>query len=349
MASAKKVAMFDLCAGIGGFSHALRPVARTVAYAERDPSNIAMLRSLGKRRLIPSAPVFTDVAELTKASPAVPRPGIICAGFPCQDVSIVGAHTGLHGPRTSLFFTVAEVVGRWKPALVFLENVPPIVAYMPTIEATMKGLGYTCHWDIFSAGDLGAPHLRRRWYCLCRRTKAAPIDARALASLQRSLASSLQAWGQPPPPSARVISGSCKACPRRLFALGNSIVPQCAQHAFLALHARAFGQPPPPEPRIRKWSRPVVVVPPPVPRESKSTQPAITKPVTLAMYHTPRAAFWVPPHHLTRRGVSALASQLSFQEGTPKVHMPRVNPGFVEWMMGYPPGYTRLEQCDVHK
>lgn len=341
--STTSLTMFDLCAGIGGFSYALQPLATTVAYAEKDPHARAVLASLIKRGTLPGAPILDDVAALkTRDGGGVTSaPDIVCAGFPCQDLSAAGRRVGLHGPRSSLFFTVRDVVAEWKPAVVFLENVPCIRRYIHLVQDAMADIGYDCFWDIFSAKDVGAPHLRRRWYCVCRRRSVAdsPIPPAALDRLVA--AASLGAeWATPPPPATRVTSGTKPGNAKRLHALGNSIVPQCARHAFAVLHARAFGLPPPTVHLPPAWSSPIRILPPPPPPVSNAKLPALTKPVTKELYHTPRATCWSPPVHLTRRGISALASQLVYQDTTPRVPTPRVNPDYVEWLMGYPMGYT---------
>ena len=343
-AAREPLRMFDLCAGIGGFSYALLPLARTVAYAEKDPHARAVLSSLASRRIIPTAPIFEDVAALTSKDPKVPAPHIVCAGFPCQDLSAAGHRAGLHGPRSSLFFTVRDVVATWQPALVFLENVPCIRRYMPLIDTAMADIGYECTWDVFSARDVGAPHLRRRWYCLC-----APKDARnpvvslaALADLATP-ASLGGEWSTPPQPAMRITAGTKPGNAKRLHALGNSIVPQCARHAFVVLYARAFGLPPPAIQLPQPWSTPIRIVPPPPPAVSNAKLPPLTAPVVKEAYHTPRASCWSPPLHLTKRNLSALASQLVYQDTTPRIPRARVNPQYVEWIMGYPIGYTQVE------
>ena len=225
---------------------------------------------------------------------------------------------------------------------VMFENVPAVVDYIGTITRRMKALGYTCTWDLFSAAELGAPHIRKRWYCVCRKASAKPIP------ISPAMTQDLNAWTKTPPPSMRCVSGSCTGCQARRFALGNSIVPQCLRHAFVVLHARSFKLSPPAIPKFPRWSGKILIVPPT--KESADSQlrtPALTKPLTLLNYHTPRASCWYPPKNLSKRGLGSLASQLAFQHDTPKIVKTRANPRFVEWVMGYPKDYTALP-CRVH-
>lgn len=337
-----KLKMFDLCAGIGGFTYALSPIATTVAYAERDTNNQAILKRLATRGVLPTAPIYDDVNTLKTRVAGVAKPDIIAAGFPCQDLSASGNRVGLYGPKSSLFFTVCDVVKAWDPDFVLFENVPAVVDYIGTITRRMKALGYTCTWDLFSAAELGAPHIRKRWYCVCRKASAKPIP------ISPAMTQDLNAWTKTPPPSMRCVSGSCTGCQARRFALGNSIVPQCLRHAFVVLHARSFKLSPPAIPKFPRWSGKILIVPPT--KESADSQlrtPALTKPLTLLNYHTPRASCWYPPKNLSKRGLGSLASQLAFQHDTPKMVKPRANPRFVEWVMGYPKDYTALP-CRVH-
>lgn len=337
-----KLRLFDLCAGIGGFSYALDPIATTVAYAEKDATNQLILKRLMAKGVLHTAPVYDDVTTLTKRLPNVAKPDIIAAGFPCQDLSSVGSRAGLYGPKSSLFFTVCDVVKAWDPDFVLFENVPQVVDYIKVITRRLKSLGYVCTWDVFSAWDLGAPHIRKRWYCLCRKPTAKPIP------IPPSMAHRLGArWSKTPSATERCVSGSCKACQARRFALGNSIVPQCARHAFLVLHNRSFGLPPPAIPKYEEWKGRIRIVPPAVSADNQLRTPALTKPLMLKNYHTPRAGCWYPPKNLSKRGLGALPSQLVYQDDTPKLKDPRVNPNFVEWMMGYPKNYTALP-CAVH-
>ena len=337
----KRLKLFDLCAGIGGFSYALRPFTTTVAYAEKDATNQTILKRLMRRGVLDQAPVYDDVNALKTRVAGVPKPDIIAAGFPCQDLSSVGSRAGLYGPRSSLFFTVCDVVKAWSPDFVLFENVPQVTAFIKTITRRLRALGYSCTWDVFSAEQLGAPHIRKRWYCLCRKATAKPI------SFPPDMPAGLAAWTKTPPPSYRLISGSCKSCEARRFALGNSIVPQCARHAFLVLHARSFGLPPPALPAIQPWKGKIRIVPPPVQANNQLRTPALTKPVVQSRYFTPRAGAWYPVINMSRRGLGSLASQVAHQDDSPKLKEPRVNPRFVEWMMGYPRDYTAVP-CAVH-
>ncbi len=74
------------------------------------------------------------------------------------------------GERSGLFFEIIRLVDELRPRFVFLENVPAItVRGLDRVAAEFTGLRYDCRWTIVSAADVGAPHLRKRWFMLAWR------------------------------------------------------------------------------------------------------------------------------------------------------------------------------------
>jgi DNA (cytosine-5)-methyltransferase 1 len=166
----------DLFSGIGGFSLAARWVGGfdTIAFCEIDEYARRVLK-----RNFPGIPIFEDVAELHPAD-LIPRDGrvdVVTAGFPCQDLSVAGARRGLEADRSGLFFEIVRLADEIyaycgvRPILV-LENVPGLLsgdggAWARRVYGELAGRGYHCEWKVVSAADVGAPHLRRRWWCVC--------------------------------------------------------------------------------------------------------------------------------------------------------------------------------------
>jgi DNA (cytosine-5)-methyltransferase 1 len=114
---------------------------------------------------IDRAPIWDDVTTLR--GEMLPPIGIIFGGFPCQDLSVAGRGKGLAGERSGLFFEIIRLVKEIKPAFVFLENVPAIrTRGLSEVVNAFTEIGYDCRWTCLSAGDVGAPHKRERWFLL---------------------------------------------------------------------------------------------------------------------------------------------------------------------------------------
>lgn len=157
----------DLFSGIGGLSVALSKWVRPTAYCECDRFCQGVLLSRMRSGDIARAPINNDVRDITERMFQYSRPEIVYGGFPCQDISVAGSGAGLEGERSRLFFEIVRITGELRPRFVFLENVPAITTRGGTrVISEFAGLGYDCRWTIVSAAEVGAPHLRRRWFML---------------------------------------------------------------------------------------------------------------------------------------------------------------------------------------
>lgn len=160
----------DLFSGIGGLTLALAPWVRTIAYCENDRYAQSVLLSRMRHGDLACGPIWDDVCTLRReALPVVPD--IVFGGFPCQDISVAGAGKGLDGERSGLFFEIVRLTRDIRPRFVFLENVPAIsVRGLDRVLLEFTALGYDCRWTIVSAAEVGAPHLRERWFLLAHAT-----------------------------------------------------------------------------------------------------------------------------------------------------------------------------------
>jgi DNA (cytosine-5)-methyltransferase 1 len=154
----------DLFSGIGGITLALGDWVRPVAYCERDRFCQAELMSRIADRQLPRAPVWDDVTTLNGHGMPI---DIIYGGFPCQDISAAGYGVGLGGERSGLFNHIARLIKETNPKFVFLENVPAIrTRGLNCVAQTFTELGYDYRWTIVSAKEVGACHIRKRWFML---------------------------------------------------------------------------------------------------------------------------------------------------------------------------------------
>ena len=155
-----------LFAGIGGISHGLREWTRPICYVEADPDCVERLAVRIRSGELPIAPIWGDIRRFDPA-PWIGAVDIITAGFPCQDISAAGADRGLEGERSGLFFQVVRLAAALQPGFLFLENVPPIRRRgLDRVVRELARIGYDPRWDTVSAADVGAGHLRKRWWSL---------------------------------------------------------------------------------------------------------------------------------------------------------------------------------------
>ena len=108
---------------------------------------------------------------------------LICAGFPCQDISNAGKRAGISGARSGLFREVVRVVGLLKPRWVLLENVAALLGRgMGDVVQELATLGYGVEWHCIPAAALGAPHIRDRVFILAHSDRGRPhIERRGIA------------------------------------------------------------------------------------------------------------------------------------------------------------------------
>lgn len=109
---------------------------------------------------------------------------VVTGGFPCVDVSHFGARSerlGIGGERSGLWFQMARIVDEVGPAYVLVENTPQIrYRGLDRIVQDLAEMGYDCAWDVFSGKEMGAPHDRKRLWCLARhpdRAYACEVEA----------------------------------------------------------------------------------------------------------------------------------------------------------------------------
>jgi DNA (cytosine-5)-methyltransferase 1 len=100
---------------------------------------------------------------------------IICAGFPCQDLSIAGKRNGLKGERSGLFFEVVRIIREMRektnglyPAFLVLENVPGLLSsnggrdFTVVLREMAKSGAMDIAWAVLDAQWFGVAQRRRR-------------------------------------------------------------------------------------------------------------------------------------------------------------------------------------------
>lgn len=239
----------DLFSGIGGITLALREWVRPVAYCEIEPYAASVLFSRMLDGSIPTAPIFPDIRFLS--AEILPSIDVIYGGFPCQDVSLAGRRKGLEGERTGLFREAIRLVRECKPQFVFLENVPGIRRYVPSVRGELEALGYDCRDGFLSAAECGARHIRNRWWLLAhaRSDRGRPWaddgdtggeaterkNSECVRSIRDMARQSELATNWTIEPDVERVAHGVSLRTHRIRGLGNAVVPFCAREAFRIL------------------------------------------------------------------------------------------------------------------
>lgn len=165
--------VLSLCAGGGGLDLGIRlavPDARTVLYLERDVVEAGVLGKGIEAGTLDDAPIWSDLLTFDGRA----WRGLVdcvAGGFPCQPHSYAGKRLGEFDER-NLWPAVARLVFDIAPEIAFFENVPGISRYFwSDIRPDLQALGYEVAEGIFSAAEVGAPHLRERLYIMAYRNE----------------------------------------------------------------------------------------------------------------------------------------------------------------------------------
>ncbi len=111
----------------------------------------------------PGVRLYEDVREIDARAARV---SLLCGGPPCQGHSVAGKRKGTADPRW-LWPEFARVIGALRPGLVFIENVPGLrTSGLRDVLADLAALGFDAEWGMFTAAEVGAPHIRRRLFIL---------------------------------------------------------------------------------------------------------------------------------------------------------------------------------------
>lgn len=120
----------------------------------------------------PSVPCYEDVCAVNGAT--VAPVDVLCAGVPCQDVSVAGKRAGLGGGRTGLFWEFIRIIREMReatdgafPRFIVLENVPGLLSSnrgrdFHSVLTAMAECGFDCEWRILDSQYFGVPQRRRR-------------------------------------------------------------------------------------------------------------------------------------------------------------------------------------------
>jgi DNA (cytosine-5)-methyltransferase 1 len=220
---------------------------RTVCAVERDAYAAQVLAQRQTDGALRPFPIWSDVCTFD-GRPWRGVVDVVSGGFPCQDISSSGTGTGLNGERSGLWREMVRIIRDVDPEWVFVENSPMLAARgLSTVLADLAALRFDAEWDVFSAADLGADHLRERMWIVAHSHKVMGAPRPRPVEQPRQPADA--AWGYAHMPSdregrwvemARKFRGmddGLAFAVDRTAAIGNGQVPRVAATAFRELAA----------------------------------------------------------------------------------------------------------------
>jgi DNA (cytosine-5)-methyltransferase 1 len=118
-----------------------------------------------EEKALDTAPVWSDLVTFD-GKPWRGKVDILSAGYPCQPFSQAGKRLGEKDPR-HLWPHVRRILGECGAPLLFAENVPGHVSLgLEAVWKDLREMGYEVEAGIFSAAEVGAPHIRKRLFIL---------------------------------------------------------------------------------------------------------------------------------------------------------------------------------------
>ena len=370
----------DLFSGIGGISLALKNHVETVLYCEKDKFCQNVLLARQNDGSIDQAPIHTDICNLHLGSGI--QPTIIGGGFPCQDISTAGVQKGIiGGDRSSLFYEIMRLVDENQCIkYIFLENVSNILKCgMKEVVDELSKRNFDFQWTMKSAGSMGAPHVRNRWFLLGSRYGPN-------GELPRKTFASGLMWENEPlervsfKPNSGIEDESFDTnWIQRCQALGNTVVPCVVENAFVELWngllysdkiVECLGQYsismsemkyPYPEAGI-VCNGQFIGLPQ---KNIKISSPQVSISIcqgNMIKYPTPRRGTTHASTSLSDRSLHDLPTILINSDESKKyvktlygknpdkltsIVTPNVN--YIEWMMGYAPNWTRIVNQELPK
>lgn len=307
----------SLFTGYGGLDMAVeRLTGGTVAwYSEIEKAACTVLSAH-----YPDVPNLGDIKTVDWS--AVAPIDILTGGYPCQPFSAAGLRKGTEDER-HLWPYVREAMRHLRPALVILENVRGHLSLgIDVVLGEMAAVGYDATWGLVRASDAGAPHQRARVFIVAYPHGTGlqgHLGATSEASTERHghAESSLSALA--PDAGGGQLSGTAADRDRLLVLAERRDLASADADGDghgQPLHARAVGSlEGSPAGEAPEWQRP------------------------RGLADAGSAIAWGKYEPAIRRWEAVTRPAPAPTIPGPKGR-PRLNPAFVEWMMGLPAGHV---------
>jgi DNA (cytosine-5)-methyltransferase 1 len=191
----------SLCTGYGGLDiAALAVFSGRLAWCADNDKHVSTILAAH----YPDVPNLGDLTTLNWSE--VPAVDVLCAGFPCQDISFSGRGAGIEkGVRSGIWKNIVQGIRRLRPEVIIVENVAAIRHRgLNRVLGDLATLGYDTNWTSLRASDIGAPHRRERVFILAYCSNAKETLATAYARSQRwqrrTASSQTSGWWTPDRP-----------------------------------------------------------------------------------------------------------------------------------------------------
>jgi len=139
--------------------------SRVVCYLEREATCVALLVERMAQGWLDDAPVWSD-SRTFDGLPWRGRVSGFIGGPPCQPFSFAGKR-GEDADERNCWPDALRITADVRPDWVFFENVPGSAGYVGRrVVPRLEEMGYRVAAGIFSAEEVGAPHLRERLFVL---------------------------------------------------------------------------------------------------------------------------------------------------------------------------------------
>ena len=205
---------------------------RTVCAVEINAYRARRLMQRQNEGYLPSFPIWSDVRTFD-GRPWRGIVDVVSAGFPCQDISVIGGGDGIDGEFSGLWTDTARIIREVRPTDAWLENSPALTSRgLERVLGDLAEMGFDATWGVLGAGFVGADHLRERiwiaahaieerqqgWYSIAEKRRE--IEARGMAALRAR-----RPWTHIPAPDAFGTPNGLAGRVERLQAIGDGQVP----------------------------------------------------------------------------------------------------------------------------
>ena len=375
--------ILDLFSGIGGFSLGLERTGhfKTTAFCEIDKFCKLILDKHWK-----GTKIYDNVKEITKErleADGIEFPDIITGGFPCQSFSVAGKQKGTSDDRY-LWPEMFRIIKIFKPRYVIGENVRGIVniengMVFETVCSNLEDEGYEVQPFLIPAASVGAPHRRERiWFIAIREESVVDTTTFDSNNIMKPRKPH-PGGGQVPPLNQQVMW----ATPNTMDYLPQRSKEALLRQATTTRKGRTrpanLREQVDPE-TVRMWRTPDAHCNR-GPSSSTRMKMKLEKKMPISindqvahpnlMWPTPRASGQENPESLIKRKGARAAAQHNLTAAVQMMPTPTstersginpktgkgaglsktiggsLNPTWVEWLMGYPAGYTDLKHWEI--